>query len=55
MNKVKIYDISGRLLVEKTNIDSNLLTINDIKGIADQVLLVSILTNENRIINKKVF
>ncbi|MBA4153759.1 GEVED domain-containing protein [Flavobacterium sp.] len=55
MNKVKVYDISGRLLVEKTNIDSNLLTIDDIKGIADQVLLVTILTNENRIINKKVF
>jgi hypothetical protein len=55
MNKVKVYDISGRLLVEKTNIDSNLLTIDNLKGIADQVLLVTILTNENKIINKKVF
>ncbi len=55
MNKVKVYDISGRLLSEKTNIDSNLLTIDNLKGIADQVLLVTILTNENRIINKKVF
>ena len=55
MAKVKVHDISGRLLVELNEVDSNLLTIDSLKGIADQVLLVTITTTENKIITKKVF
>ena len=34
---------------------TNQLSIEDLKGIADQVLLVTITTTENKIITKKVF
>jgi hypothetical protein len=55
MAKVKVHDISGRLLIEKNEINSNQLSIENLKGIADQVLLVTITTTENKIITKKVF
>jgi len=55
MAKVKIHDISGRLLLEKDEVNSNLLSIENLKGIADQVLLVTIITSENKIVTKKVF
>jgi hypothetical protein len=55
MAKVKVHDISGRLLIEKNEINSNQLRIENLKGIADQVLLVTITTTENKIITKKVF
>jgi len=55
MTKVKIHDISGRLLLEKDEVNSNLLSIENLKGIADQVLLVTIITSENKIVTKKVF
>lgn len=55
MDNVKIHDISGRLLLEKKEVNSNLLTIENLKDIADQVLLVIITTTENKVITKKVF
>lgn len=55
MEKVKIHDISGRLLYESKGVNSNLLAIDNLIGIADQVLLVTITTTENKIITKKVF
>jgi len=55
MAKVKVHDSSGRLLIEKNEINSNQLSIENLKNIADQVLLVTITTTENKIITKKVF
>lgn len=53
MNNVKIYDIRGRLIIEKENVNNNILSI-DTKNIENQVLIVNITTTENIKISKKV-
>ena len=53
MDNVKVYDIRGRLLVEKSKINNNTISI-DMVGIQDQVLIVNILTSEGIKVTKKI-
>ena len=52
MSKVQLYDIRGRLFVEKTNVNSSEVRINT--GSANQVLIVKITSSTNEIFTKKV-
>ena len=49
---VKVFDIRGRLLETKTNINSNQTTVNT--GLANEVLLVQITSEEGITVTKKV-
>ena len=53
LNNVKVYDIRGRLLFEKSNIKS---TTTILEGFApqQQVLMVQMTDNANRVVTKKV-
>ena len=53
MDNVKIYDVRGRLIVEKTKINNNIISI-DINGIQDQVLIVNIVTSEGIKVTRKI-
>jgi hypothetical protein len=53
MENVKIFDIRGRLLVEKTNINSNSISI-DMNNVEDQVLIVNIHTIEGIKVTRKI-
>lgn len=53
MKSVKLFDISGRLIFEKSNINSNQATITNLKT-EQQVLLVQITFDDNKIITKKI-
>jgi hypothetical protein len=53
MENVKIFDIRGRLIVEKTNIKSNSISI-DMNNAKDQVLIVNIITSEGIKVTKKI-
>lgn len=53
MQNVKVFDIRGRLIVEKNNVDNNTLSL-DVNSVADQVLIVNITTDENIKIVKKI-
>ncbi|RZJ33076.1 MAG: T9SS sorting signal type C domain-containing protein, partial [Flavobacterium sp.] len=52
MDNVKVFDISGRLLLEKKAIDSNATTFT--VGETNQVLVVKITSDDNRIVVRKV-
>jgi hypothetical protein len=52
MDNVKVFDIMGRLLVEKQNVNSAETTFN--AGDANQVLIVKITTDDNRSITKEI-
>ncbi|WP_445454033.1 T9SS sorting signal type C domain-containing protein [Flavobacterium sp. 25HG05S-40] len=52
MASVKVFDIRGRLLQEKTNINANQTTING--GLSNEVLLVQITSNDGITVTKKV-
>lgn len=52
MSKVQVYDIRGRLLVEKNNINANEVRLN--AGTVNQVLLVKITSASNEVVTKKV-
>jgi hypothetical protein len=52
MSSVKIFDISGRLLFEKKDIDASQALLNI--GLAPEVLLVQITSNEGVVVTKKV-
>jgi hypothetical protein len=52
MSSVKIFDISGRLLFEKKDIDASQALLNI--GLAPEVLLVQITSNEGVVVAKKV-
>lgn len=54
MDKVKVFDIQGRLIKTASDINNNKLSI-DTQDMADQVLMVSITTTDNLTITKKVF
>jgi hypothetical protein len=54
MDQVKIYDIQGRLIKTVSNINNNIVSI-DTQLMADQVLMVTIITSDNLKITKKVF
>ncbi|HLP65483.1 T9SS sorting signal type C domain-containing protein [Flavobacterium sp.] len=53
LEEVKIHDISGRLLYEKSKINSNQLIISDCST-SDQVLLVEIKTTDGIVTIKKI-
>ncbi len=50
---VKIFDIQGRLLIEKTKVNSNQITI-DTNAFSNQLLIVEITSTDNVKISKKV-
>jgi hypothetical protein len=52
MSKVQVYDIRGRLLVEKNNINGNEVRLNS--GAQNQVLLVKITSMSDEVVTKKV-
>ena len=53
MKNVKIYDVRGRLVYEKSNINTTTATLNDLK--AEQgVLLVKITSEDNKVVTKKM-
>jgi hypothetical protein len=53
IDKVAIYDIRGRLLVTKTNINASTVTLNNV-ATANQVLIVKITNTDNQTVTKKV-
>ena len=52
MKNVKIYDMRGRLLVDKSNVNASEVRLN--VGTANQVVLVKTTLSEGQIITKKV-
>ncbi|WP_370637867.1 T9SS sorting signal type C domain-containing protein [Flavobacterium wongokense] len=52
MKSVKVFDIRGRLLFDKTNINSNQATISG--GLANEVLLLQITSEDGIVVTKKV-
>jgi hypothetical protein len=53
IDKVAIYDIRGRLLLTKTNINASTVTLNNV-ATANQVLIVKITNTNNQTVIKKV-
>ncbi len=53
MAKVRVFDVRGRLLLEKNNINATAVKLTDLKA-AQQVVLVQITSDDNRIVTKKV-
>ncbi len=53
MAKVRVFDVRGRLLFEKNNINATAVQLTDLKA-EQQVLLVQITSDDNRIVTKKV-
>jgi hypothetical protein len=52
LSKVQIYDVRGRLLIEKNNIDGSEVRLN--AGASNQVVLVKVTSANNEVITKKV-
>lgn len=53
MSKIELYDVSGRLVYTKNNIDASATVIGNL-SIANQVLVMRITTEENGTANKKI-
>ena len=53
MANVKVFDIRGRLLVEKNNVNASTLSI-DSSSFANQVLIVTITSNDGTKVSKKI-
>ncbi|EIA09751.1 hypothetical protein HJ01_00848 [Flavobacterium frigoris PS1] len=53
IDKVFVYDVTGKQIFLKSKIDKNELTISNI-GNTDQVLIVKVLLQDNTIITKKI-
>ena len=53
INNVKLFDIRGRLILEKTNVNANETSIESAKY-ANEVLIIQILSDDNKLVNKKV-
>ena len=53
IDNVKIFDVQGRLLFEKSKVNSNEFIIESLK-FAQQVLIVKITSNDNKVVNKKL-
>jgi hypothetical protein len=53
MKNVKIYDIRGRMIFEQSNINDNTIALNNLKA-EQEVLLVKITSDDNKIVTKKV-
>ena len=52
LSKVQIFDIRGRLLTEKNNINGSEVRLN--AGTSNQVVLVKITSANNEVVTKKV-
>ncbi len=52
LSKVAIYDIRGRLLIEKNNIDGSEVRLN--AGTSNQVVLVKVTSANNEVVTKKI-
>ena len=52
LSNVKVFDIRGRLLISKDNINSSQIRLNGIQ--TKEILIVKITSNENIIVTKKV-
>ena len=52
MSSIKVFDIRGRLLQEKNDINASQTTIGN--GLANQVLLVQITSEDGITVTKKV-
>jgi hypothetical protein len=50
---VKVYDLLGRLIQEKTKVNANETSI-DVSRLANQVLIVKITGENNAILTKKI-
>lgn len=53
MDKIELYDISGRLIYSRNNVDATNAVISNL-AVANQVLVVKITTAENGAANKKI-
>jgi hypothetical protein len=53
IENVKLYDIRGRLLFEKTKVNANETSIESSK-FANQVLIVQITSDDKKVVNKKI-
>jgi hypothetical protein len=53
MKNVKIYDVRGRLVYEKSNINTTTTALKDLKA-EQEVLLVKITSDDNKVVTKKV-
>lgn len=53
IENVKLFDIRGRLLFEKTKVNANETTIESSK-FANQVLIVQITSDDKKVVNKKI-
>jgi len=53
LNNVKLFDVRGRLIAEKSKINSNETSI-EIARFANEVLIVKITSDDNKVVNKKV-
>ena len=53
MDNVKVYDVRGRLLAEKSKINANAISI-DMNNIQDQVLIINIVTSEGIKVTRKI-
>ena len=53
INKVEVYDLLGRKIYEKLNVDVNELTISNLV-ISNQMLLVKILLQNGKTVTKKI-
>ncbi|WNM18425.1 hemoblobin-interacting domain-containing protein [Flavobacterium capsici] len=52
MNNVKVYDLQGRLIVEQKDVNASTTSIKNLKA-NQQVLIVKITTQDNKILSKK--
>ena len=50
---VKIFDIRGRLIYEKNNINSNITALDPFVA-AHQTLIIQITSDENKVVSKKL-
>jgi len=53
INNIKVYDLLGRMVVEQKDVKANTASINNLKAI-NQVLIVKILSEDNKVVTKKV-
>jgi hypothetical protein len=53
MHNVKLFDVRGRLIAEKSKVNSNEISIESSR-FANEVLIVKITSDDNKVVNKKV-
>jgi hypothetical protein len=53
MKNVKIYDVRGRLIYEKSNINTTSTALGDLRA-EQEVLLVKITSDDNKVVTKKI-